>query len=831
MGKLVKSELNTHNAKQFVESINETANSIYYVYIGKHTAFSDDNTPPTANNSNESSYYQQYRDMIYGKQITTSDVKHMVDKNAWSNGTIYAQYSHKDGGLKDKKFFVSVEEANGNYSVFKCLFNNKGAPSTDEPTKTETQANDTLYITTADKYQWKYMFDITSDEYAKFNTADKIPFKEDTAVTGNAVSGAIDVVDVISGGTRYKSIANGVVTDATVGGNNLIIEIASLVSANLALTNTTSNGANSTIGVEKIDLLGKFANGDLYDGNTDPNTANNIANGVVVVANSTVLKVVDIAGDMLNANSTNVVVKGQITGVLSQVSSVTSDTGSLSSNTDFYKGSTFYITSGTGKGQAKNISEYIVTGSSRRVLIPSSFTTNIDTTSRFEISPRVVISGDGTGAEARAIVNTSTFAVDTIEVTNRGSGYTFATATVLGNTGISGNLSANNANVDVIIGPKGGHGSDVINELYADTVGVSVDFKDDEDGQTPAQNDFRTVGIVKDPLFNNVQIGIANVTLSGGGSGSATSFTANEFVTQGNTTPRSNAHFYTANVTLSNTTAAGSNSTFIKEGFQAFGKFSNGDLYNSNNDPHTSDAAGVSTSNLISNGTITFANSTVIQLHEDTGTFFDNESNVVVLGVTSNVMAQVSGTSKNIFFNGARGRITARPSGELNITNVYGQFVSSGSESTMRITGESSNVTANVTSIKTSDKDGSTFKTFDQRLRLTGFVNTSAFAFDTDEEILQDSTDANGSVHFINTSGSANVMAITNKKGNFLASDTASGNFYYVRGQNSGAVAYFTDTAGPDLVPNSGDILYVENVSPITRSDSQTERIKVMIKF
>ena len=837
MGKLVKSELNTHNAKQFVESINETANSLYYVYIGKHTAFPNDLSPPTANNSNESSFYQQYRDMIYGKQITTSDVKHMVDKNAWSNGTVYAQYSHKDGGLKDKKFFVSVEEANGNYSVFKCLFNNKGAPSTDEPTKTETQANDTLYITTADKYQWKYMFDITGDEYAKFNTADKIPFKEDTAVTGNAVSGAVDVVDVISGGTRYKSVANGVVTDATVGGNNLMIEIASLVSANLALTNTTSNGSNSAIGVEKIDLLGKFANGDLYDGNTDPNTANNIANGVVVVANSTVLKVVDIAGDMLNANSTNVVVKGQITGVLSQVSSVTSDTGSLSSNTDFYKGSTFYITSGTGKGQAKNISEYIVTGSSRRVLIPSSFETSIDTTSRFEISPRVVISGDGTGAEARAIVNTSTFAVDTIEVTSRGSGYTFATATVLGNTGISGNLSANNANVDVIIGPKGGHGSDVINELYADTVGVSVDFKDDEGGLTPAQNDFRTVGIIRDPLFNNVQISVANVTLSSGASGDENSFTANEFVTQGNTTPRSNAHFYTANVTLSNTTAAGSNTTFLTtgEGYQALGKFgaghpANNALYDGNTNPNSS--------NVISNGFITFANSTVITIHEEEGSFFttatadsDSVGNVVILGVTSNVMAQQSSVSKNIIFNGARGRITARPTGELNITNVYGQFVTSGSEPTMRITGESSNSSANVTAVQTSDKDGSNFTTFDQRLRLTGFVNTSAFAFDTDEEILQDSTDANGTIHFINTSSNVDVMAITNKKGNFLASDTTSGNFYYVRGQNSGAVAYFTDTAGPDIVPNSGDILYVENVSPITRDDSQTERIKVMIKF
>jgi len=473
-------------------------------------------------------------------------------------------------------------------------------------------------------------------------------------------------------------------------------------------------------------------------------------------------------------------------------------------------------------------------------LIPSSFATSIDTTSRFEISPRVVISGDGTGAEARAIVNTSTFAVDTIEVTSRGSGYTFATATVLGNTGISGNLSANNANVDVIIGPKGGHGSDVINELYADTVGVSVDFKDDEGGLTPAQNDFRTVGIVRDPLFNNVQISVANVTLSSGASGDENSFTANEFVTQGNTTPRSNAHFYTANVTLSNTTAAGSNTTFLTtgEGYQAFGKFSNGDLYNSNTDPHTAAAAGVSTTNSISNGVITFANSTVITIHEEEGSFFttatadsDSVSNVVILGVTSNVMAQQSSVSKNIIFNGARGRITARPTGELNITNVYGQFVTSGSESTMRITGESSNSSANVTAVQTSDKDGSNFTTFDQRLRLTGFVNTSAFAFDTDEEILQDSTDANGTIHFINTSSNVDVMAITNKKGNFLASDTTSGNFYYVRGQNSGAVAYFTDTAGPDIVPNSGDILYVENVSPITRDDSQTERIKVMIKF
>ncbi len=229
MGKLVKTNLNTHNAKQFVESLNESANSLYYVYLGKHTAFADDNSPPTANNSEEDSFYQQYRDMIYGKQITTSDIKHMVNKNAWANGTVYTQYDNTEGTLKDKKFFVSVEEANGNFSVFKCLYNNKGAASTDKPTLTETAANDDIYITTADKYQWKYMYELTAAQHTKFNTTDKIPLVIDTNVTGNAVAGAIDTVSIVTGGTRYNSVANGIVKAASVGGNNRIIELESLI--------------------------------------------------------------------------------------------------------------------------------------------------------------------------------------------------------------------------------------------------------------------------------------------------------------------------------------------------------------------------------------------------------------------------------------------------------------------------------------------------------------------------------------------------------------------------------------------------------------------------
>jgi hypothetical protein len=96
--------------------------------------------------------------------------------------------------------------------------------------------------------------------------------------------------------------------------------------------------------------------------------------------------------------------KGQTSGAVSAISTLTPTTTSLSANTDFYKGSVLYISSGAGAGQQRTISEYIVTGSARRVLTATEFDTAIDSTSRFEISPRVVVDGDGSGVQARAIV-------------------------------------------------------------------------------------------------------------------------------------------------------------------------------------------------------------------------------------------------------------------------------------------------------------------------------------------------------------------------------------------------------------------------------------------
>ena len=531
MAKLVTSNFNVHNAKQFVESVTESANNIYYVMIGNHIPFPEgDGTAPTGNNSPEDSFYQVYRDGIYGKKINSTDIKHMINNNLWANGTVYTQYEHDNGALRDQKFYAHVKEANGTYSVFKCLYNNKGAASIDEPSALETSADDDVYITTGDKYQWKLMYQIEESDYNKFATSEKIPVYPSANVSGNAVPGAIDVINVNTGGSRYNSVANGVIKVSQVGGNTRIFELESLQSANV----TTTSVSNGSFQVERVDLFGKHSNGHINS--TSFNTSNNVANGVVVQANSTVIRIQDIAGNFFGQQS-NVVVQGQTSGAFSLISDIDSSTSSLSANTDFYKGSIFYIAAGAGKGASAVISEYIVTGSARRVLLANDTGfSSVDSTSLFEISPSVTIRGDGTGAEARAIVNTQIFAVDTIEVTKRGSGYTFATATIVGNTGIAVNsstsASADNANVNVIIGPKGGHGSDVVNELYADNIGISVDFLDDEGGNTPANNDFREISILKDPLYSNVVITLANTLTTDSANGQGTSFTANEVLTQ-----------------------------------------------------------------------------------------------------------------------------------------------------------------------------------------------------------------------------------------------------------------------------------------------------------
>ena len=116
------------------------------------------------------------------------------------------------------------------------------------------------------------------------------------------------------------------------------------------------------------------------------------------------------------------------------------------------------------------------------------------------------------------------------------------------------------------------------------------------------------------------------------------------------------------------------------------------------------------------------------------------------------------------------------------------------------------------------------------RLRLLQFAQTSTdAAFSVDEDVIQAETSASGTIHSINTT-SGSAVTITNVKGNWLQSDVG-GTDYEFSGQTSQASGKFLDKGGPDIVPNTGEVIYLENISAITRDDNQTERIKLMIEF
>lgn len=172
-----------------------------------------------------------------------------------------------------------------------------------------------------------------------------------------------------------------------------------------------------------------------------------------------------------------------------------------SSENAFYTGSSIYIETGAGSGQQRDIVNY--RGDTKRITISEAFNPNVDSTSTYSITPTVKIYGDGTGAIARGLVNTqASNTIYKVQIVNRGQGYSYATLEVRGNTGGQGSPAV----LTPVFAPPGGHGSNPASELGATAVGFGVSFVNDEDGTIPVENGFTTMGIIKDPLFANVEL-------------------------------------------------------------------------------------------------------------------------------------------------------------------------------------------------------------------------------------------------------------------------------------------------------------------------------------
>jgi hypothetical protein len=117
------------------------------------------------------------------------------------------------------------------------------------------------------------------------------------------------------------------------------------------------------------------------------------------------------------------------------------------------------------------------------------------------------IKGDGTGGKVKFTTNGSG-AITSAEIEARGSGYTYANI-LLSNGNLFSNVGLTTAvatasgatgALEAVLPPLGGHGSDHEEELNAKRVMTNIRLTYAEgSGDFPVDNDFRRIGILKDP--------------------------------------------------------------------------------------------------------------------------------------------------------------------------------------------------------------------------------------------------------------------------------------------------------------------------------------------
>lgn len=116
--------------------------------------------------------------------------------------------------------------------------------------------------------------------------------------------------------------------------------------------------------------------------------------------------------------------------------------------------------------------------------------------SNYNAAPSVTIDGDGTGATATATISNG--AVTYINITNNGSNYSIANVTIVTDPGDTGPGAG--ATAQVVLSPENGHGYDPVEELGSYYVAVNTRLEYEEgDGDFIVGNDFRQVGIIKNP--------------------------------------------------------------------------------------------------------------------------------------------------------------------------------------------------------------------------------------------------------------------------------------------------------------------------------------------
>jgi len=256
MSAIITEKFRQHNATQFFESFSEAAASVYYLFIGKATAFTtgttggSDTTPPIPADDISGEFYR-WDSMLAAKKIGTGDVIFALPRRNWANSTVFDMYkddissgSPATSGatnLFDSTFYFLTTS----FRVYKVIDNNSGvAYSGSEPTSESTSPFE------LGGYVLKYMYKITASQATKFLTTDYIPVVTDTTVSGSATDGEIASLSITAGsgytdGIYYAAVYGDGTSAGTASGAIISIKVTGGAIQSFGLTSSTDTSINT----------------------------------------------------------------------------------------------------------------------------------------------------------------------------------------------------------------------------------------------------------------------------------------------------------------------------------------------------------------------------------------------------------------------------------------------------------------------------------------------------------------------------------------------------------------------------------------------------------
>jgi hypothetical protein len=471
------------------------------------------------------------------------------------------------------------------------------------------------------------------------------------------------------------------------------------------------------------------------------------------------------------------------------------------------------------------------------------------------ISPTVTIDGDGNDAKAYSVVNTATAAfqsIGNIVVIDPGYGYTEANVYITSNNSY-GNGAAGVATISPILG----HGSNTYAELGARYAGISLDINSGEyeSYKYPVYGNYRKVGIIQDPVFDEVTINTdsydrAKLQIR---NKNAESFIPGEIVYQPNSSAAGVVVYAnTSFLELSN----------VRGTFSANGKFANSDP----SDDHI----------------VALSSNTQANVHIANVSFFSKINDVEIVSETKaslpvaakiNVVDTIDPTV--ITLNNISGKFDANDTIYDSLSNAYANVVSIfAANNTLDVTttfGRKFQQTVRIP-LTSNTRPFLQFERVTQATtNASGMVISNSNEYDivyTDSSvdfnvgnwIVSTNTGANGYI----TSANSTYIRVTAADGEYFPNDTIINNLGItatvanvfpalvlsnirgpnkfqsgplsteIKGADSGAVAKNLmpkTILYPDLVRNSGAVIYLENILPFTLSNTSQENVRLIIKF